>query len=255
MGHALNGSIQDALIRYKRMRGQQHAVDPRHRPRRHRDADAGREASCATEGTTREELGREAFLERVWEWQRAVRRHDHRPVQAARRVAATTVASASRSTRATSAPCSRSSCDLYDEGPDLPRPLPGQLGPRQSLGDLRPRGRGPRGHRHARTRSPTRSPTATGEIVVATVRPETMLADIAVAVHPDDERYTRAGRQARSILPLVGRELPIIADEYVKTEFGTGALKITPGPRPERLRDRPPPRARRALGDRRGRHA
>ena len=73
-------------------------------------------------------------------------------------------------------------------------------------------------------------PLASGEdvVTVATVRPETMLADIAVAVNPDDERYgALVGRTA--ILPLVGRELPIIADEYVKPEFGTGALKITPG--------------------------
>src|SRR5438552_11979775 len=67
-----------------------------------------------------------------------------------------------------------------------------------------------------------------GEIVVATVRPETMLADTAVAIHPQDERYTHLiGKTA--ILPLVGRRLPIIADDYVKPEFGTGALKITPG--------------------------
>src|SRR5439155_8988282 len=67
-----------------------------------------------------------------------------------------------------------------------------------------------------------------GTVTVATVRPETMLADTAVAVHPDDERYRDlVGRTA--ILPLVGRELPIISDEYVKPDFGTGALKITPG--------------------------
>ena len=67
-----------------------------------------------------------------------------------------------------------------------------------------------------------------GEVVVATVRPETMLADTAVAVHPDDERYAHLVGQ-EVILPLVGRALPIIADEYVKTDFGTGCLKITPG--------------------------
>ena len=67
-----------------------------------------------------------------------------------------------------------------------------------------------------------------GSVTVATVRPETMLADTAIAVNPDDERYTRlVGEDA--ILPLVGRRLPIIADEYVDPEFGTGALKITPG--------------------------
>src|ERR671920_2268920 len=63
---------------------------------------------------------------------------------------------------------------------------------------------------------------------VATVRPETMLGDTAVAVNPDDERYRHLVGKA-AILPLVGRRLPIIADEYVKTDFGTGALKITPG--------------------------
>jgi valyl-tRNA synthetase len=67
-----------------------------------------------------------------------------------------------------------------------------------------------------------------GSITVATVRPETMLGDTAVAVHPDDERYASLVG-AEVILPLVGRKLPVIADEYVKPEFGTGALKITPG--------------------------
>jgi len=67
-----------------------------------------------------------------------------------------------------------------------------------------------------------------GAVTVATVRPETMLADVAIAVHPDDERYARLVDE-KAILPLVGRKLRIIADEYVKPEFGTGALKITPG--------------------------
>ena len=66
-----------------------------------------------------------------------------------------------------------------------------------------------------------------GAITVATVRPETMLADSAIAVHPEDERYRRLIGET-AILPLVGRKLKIIADEYVKPEFGTGALKITP---------------------------
>ncbi len=65
-------------------------------------------------------------------------------------------------------------------------------------------------------------------MTVATVRPETMLADTAVAVNPDDERYRELVGET-AILPLVGRRLPIIADDYVKPEFGTGALKITPG--------------------------
>ena len=67
-----------------------------------------------------------------------------------------------------------------------------------------------------------------GSLTIATVRPETMLADTAIAVHPDDERYTRLVGET-AILPIVGRRLRIIADPYVKPEFGTGALKITPG--------------------------
>src|SRR5213076_3573863 len=67
-----------------------------------------------------------------------------------------------------------------------------------------------------------------GSITIATVRPETMLADTAIAVHPDDDRYTRLVGET-AILPIVGRRLKIIADPYVKPEFGTGALKITPG--------------------------
>ena len=70
--------------------------------------------------------------------------------------------------------------------------------------------------------------SGSGSVTVATVRPETMLADTAIAVNPDDERYSRLIGEA-AILPLVGRRLPIIADEHVDPEFGTGALKITPG--------------------------
>ena len=70
--------------------------------------------------------------------------------------------------------------------------------------------------------------SGSGAVTVATVRPETMLADTAIAVNPTDERYSRLIGEA-AILPLVGRRLPILADDYVDPEFGTGALKITPG--------------------------
>ena len=78
-----------------------------------------------------------------------------------------------------------------------------------------------------------------GELVVATTRPETMLGDTAVAVHPDDPRYqAQIGKTVRH--PFVDREIPIIADaELVDPKFGTGAVKVTPGARPQRLRDRP----------------
>ena len=94
--------------------------------------------------------------------------------------------------------------------------------------------------------------SGSGAITVATVRPETMLGDVAIAVHPEDERYRRLIGE-KAILPLVGRKLKIIADDYVKPEFGTGALKITPGLGPQRLRDRAAPRPAGDQRDRRGR--
>ena len=91
-----------------------------------------------------------------------------------------------------------------------------------------------------------------GELIVATVRPETMLADSAVAVNPDDERYA-APRRAEAMLPLVGRRLPIIADEYVKPDFGTGALKVTPAHDPNDFEIGRRHGLAQLLGDRRGR--
>ena len=70
--------------------------------------------------------------------------------------------------------------------------------------------------------------TAAPGIVVATTRPETMLGDTAVAVHPDDERYRAPGRARRCVLPVLGREIPVVADTFVDREFGTGAVKLTP---------------------------
>ena len=114
------------------------------------------------------------------------------------------------------------------EGPDLPRQLHGQLGPGHRA-RRSPTSRWSSARSRTRsTWSTTRSSRAPASVTVATVRPETMLADTAIAVNPDDERYTRLIGET-AILPLVGRRLPIIADEYVDPEFGTGALKITPG--------------------------
>ena len=88
--------------------------------------------------------------------------------------------------------------------------------------------------------------------MIATVRPATILADVAVAVHPDDERYGDAiGREV--VVPFVERRVTVIADERVDPSFGTGALKVTPGPRPDRLPDRAGAPSARAHGDRPGR--
>ena len=227
MGHALNGSIQDALIRYHRMRG-----------RRAKWILGTDHAGIATQkqvekrlgarARRREEIGREAFIERVWEWRERVRRPDHRAVQAPRRLAATTTTSASRSTSATCEAVLKVFVDLYEQGLIYRDHYMVNWDPGRgsAISDLEVEER--EVDRHALLdRLPARY--GDGELVVATVRPETMLADTAVAVHPDDERYRAPRRHDGRSLPLVGRELPIIADEYVKTDFGTGALKITPG--------------------------
>ena len=89
-------------------------------------------------------------------------------------------------------------------------------------------------------------------MTIATARPATILADVAVAVHPEDERYRElVGKEV--VVPYVERRVPVIADERVESDFGTGALKVTPGHDPTRLRDRARPRASGADGDRPGR--
>ena len=225
-------------------------VDPRHRPRRHRDADAGRAAAGKSEGTSREEIGREAFVERVWRWRE---QYGDTIIDQYKRLGA--------------------SCDYDDERFTLDERYVRAVlkvfvtlyekgliyrdnymvnwdpGSRSAISDLEVEDR-----EVTDTLYYVDYPLASGHgsVTVATVRPETMLGDTAIAVHPDDDRYTRLVGET-AILPIVGRRLRIIADDYVKPEFGTGALKITPGPRPQRLRDRPQARPRRADGDRRGR--
>ena len=227
MGHALNNSIQDCLIRTSRMRGRRDEVDPRHRPRRDRHPDPGRAGAGAR--------GHEPRGARP----RGVRRA---------RLGVARASTAARSSSSSSAWARR--CDYEDErftldegyaravldgvrralreGLHLPRPLHGQLGPGDALGDLRPRGRGPRGHRHAllhrlpagvRDRARSRSRRCAPRRCSPTPRSPCIPTTTATA--------RLVGEKA--ILPLVGRKLKIIADEYVKPEFGTGALKITPG--------------------------
>ncbi len=113
-------------------------------------------------------------------------------------------------------------------GADLPRPAAGELGPEIPVGDLRPRGRERRGEGQPLAHPLSRSRASrAGSSRVATTRPETMLGDTGVAVHPDDPRYSDlVGKHA--ILPLVGRRIPIVADSYSDPEKGTGAVKITP---------------------------
>jgi len=225
MGHALNGSVQDTLVRYHRMRGRRtkwilgtdHAGIATQKQV---------ERAVAEEGTSREAMGREAFVERVWEW---TRRYGGTIIDQLKRLGASCDYDQERFTlddgyvRAVQ----KVFVDLYAKG-FIYRDnymVNWDPGSRSAISDLEVEDR-----QVTDTLYHIAYPLAhgDGEIVVATVRPETMLADTAVAVHPADERYSHLiGRAA--ILPLVGRELPIIADEYVKPDFGTGALKITPG--------------------------
>jgi valyl-tRNA synthetase len=224
MGHALNNSIQDVLIRSHRMAGFEtlwicgtdHAGIA---------TQAQVEKALAREGLTRNDLGREAFVERVWEWRAE---YGGTIIGQLRRLGATLDFSRERFTldegyvRAVQ----HTFVDLYNKGHVYRDNYmvnwdPG-LG--SAISDLEVEDREVT---DALVQIAYPLADGSGELIVATVRPETMLGDTAVAVHPDDERY-RHLVGATCILPLVGRELPIVADAYVKPEFGTGALKITP---------------------------
>ena len=226
MGHALNGSIQDVLVRLNRMRGKRtkwilgtdHAGIATQRQV---------EKKLVAEGTTREQVGREAFNAHVWQWRDL---YGGQIIEQFKRLGATLDYEDERFTmdeRYVRAVL-RVFVDLHQQGLIYRDHyiVNWDPGVRSAISDLEVEER----EGVVDTLFEIAYPLAGGggELVVATVRPETMLADTAIAVHPDDERYAQlVGREA--ILPLVGRRLPIIADEYVKTDFGTGALKVTPG--------------------------
>ena len=224
MGHALNGSVQDALIRINRMRGRNtlwtlgtdHAGIA---------TQAVVEKELATEGRSREELGREAFTERVWAWKE---QYGSTIIEQYQRLGASCDYERERFTldegyvRAVY----RVFAELYRKGwiyRDYYM-VNWDPGTQSAISDLEVENR-----EVTDTLYEIAYPLEDGgELIVATVRPETMLADTAVAVNPADERYKGVvGRHA--ILPLVDRRLPVIADQHVDPEFGTGALKITPG--------------------------
>ena len=225
MGHALNGSIQDTLIRYHRMLGQRtkwiFGTD-------HASIATQRQVERELEslGTSREELGREAFIERTWSWRE---RYGATIVEQYKRLGASCDYSDERFTLdpAYADAVLRVFVELYESG-YIHRDnymVNWDPGSRSAISDLEVEER-----EETDTLYSIAYPLAdgSGELVVATVRPETMLADSAVAVNPSDARYARlVGSEV--LLPLVGRRLTVIADDYVKPEFGSGALKVTPG--------------------------
>jgi valyl-tRNA synthetase len=225
MGHALNGSMQDALVRMNRMRGR-NALWVLGTDHAGIATQAVVEKELKAEGKTRQELGREAFVERVWEWKEV---YGSRIVEQYKRLGASCDYERERFTldegyvRAVY----RVFVQLYEKG-YIYRDnymVNWDPGSHSAISDLEVENREVEDTLYSIDYPVEGSDRV---LTVATVRPETMLADTAVAVNPDDERYAElVGRHC--VLPLVGRRLPIVADEHVDPEFGTGALKITPG--------------------------
>ncbi|MAB77937.1 MAG: valine--tRNA ligase [Planctomycetes bacterium] len=227
VGHALNGALQDIVIRFQRMRGRDALWLP--------GTDHAGIATQAVvekqlyldEGKTRQDIGREAFVEKIWEWKEV---HGNKILEQYRRLGA--------------------SCDWtrtrFTFEPHMSRAV------REAFVRLWEKGLIYRGARLVNWDCTLQTAVSDDEVemtalkgklyflrypvkevdgahlTVATTRPETMLGDTGVAVHPEDERYKDlVGKHV--LLPFVGREIPIVADVTVEREFGTGAVKVTPG--------------------------
>ncbi|MBQ9793724.1 MAG: valine--tRNA ligase [Clostridia bacterium] len=224
MGHALDNTLQDILVRYKRMCGYNTLWVP-----------GTDHASIATEakiveamkkdGVTKEDIGREAFLERAWEWNRV---YGGRITEQLKKIG--TSCDWSRQRFTLDEGCSKAVQDvfvnLYDKGliyrgNRIINWCPHCL---TSISDAEVEYEDQAGH-FWHLRYPVKD--SDEYIYLATTRPETLLGDTAVAVNPKDERYAHlVGKMV--ILPLVGREIPVVADDYVEMDFGTGVVKITP---------------------------
>jgi valyl-tRNA synthetase len=225
MGHALNGTVQDVLTRLNRMRGRNTlwALGTDHAGIA---TQAVVERGLRDEGTSREEIGREAFVERVWQWRRG---YGSTIVEQYKRLGASCDYERERFTLDDSyvRAVYRVFVALYEKG-YIYRDnymVNWDPGTHSAISDLEVVNR-----EVTDTLYHIDYPVEGSHrvLTVATVRPETMLADTAVAVHPGDDRYRDVVGE-HCILPLVGRRLPVITDEFVDPEFGTGALKITPG--------------------------
>ena len=224
MGHAFQDTIMDSLIRYHRMSGKRTLWQPG-------TDHAGIatqmvvERQLAAAGTSRHDLGRDAFLEKVWEWKAESGGTITRQM---RRLGASTDWSRERFTMddGSNHAVKEAFVRLFDDGLIYRGKRLVNWDPvlQTAVSDLEVISEEEQGSMW-HFRYPLTD--GSGSLVVATTRPETMLGDTAVAVNPDDERY--ASFIGKTItLPLVGREIPIIADSYVDAAFGTGCVKITP---------------------------
>ena len=224
MGHALDETMQDILIRWRRMQGYSALWLP-----------GTDHASIATEakiveamkkeGVTKEDLGREGFLARAWQWKET---YGGRIVEQLKKLGSSCDWERERFTLDDG--CSEAVREvfvkLYEKGliyrgERIINWCPHCL---TSISDAEVEYEEQQGH-FWHLRYPFKD--GSGELILATTRPETLLGDTAVAVHPEDERYKDLIGKLL-VLPLVGREIPVVADEYVDREFGTGVVKITP---------------------------
>ena len=225
MGHALDETLQDILVRYKRMQG----FDTLWVPGTDHAGIATQikveEYLRENEGITRYDLGREKFLERVWEWKQ---KYGDRIINQLKKLGSSCDWSRERFTMDEG--CSKAVREvfvsLYEKGLIYRGNRIINWCPkcRTALSDAEVEYEEQAGH-FWHIRYPIKG--SDGYVIIATTRPETLLGDTAVAVSPEDERYTELVGKTL-ILPLVGREIPVIADEYVDKEFGTGCVKITP---------------------------
>ncbi|MBI5943730.1 MAG: valine--tRNA ligase [Chloroflexi bacterium] len=225
IGHAMFVSVEDLMIRYHRMKGFSTLWVP-----------GSDHAGIATqlmverdllkEGSNREELGREKFVARTWEWKHKYGGMIYNQI---RRLGASCDWDRERFTldEGLSRAVREAFVRLYEKGLIYrgPRLINWSPGLKTAVSDLEVE----YSEEEAKLYYFKYMIADSDEFIpVATIRPETILGDTAVAVHPEDERYKKfIGRKA--IVPILGREIPVIADEYVSMEFGTGALKITPG--------------------------
>ncbi|MCX7571387.1 valine--tRNA ligase [Tumebacillus sp. DT12] len=224
MGHALNLSIQDALVRRKRMQG----FDTLWLPGTDHAGIATQakvEGQLREQGISRYDLGREKFLEKVWEWKEFSQDTIHAQWS---KLGISVDYSRERFTldEGLSQAVRTVFVKLYEKGLIYrgKRIINWDPAQRTALSDIEVIYKDVQGALY-HMRYPLED--GTGSITVATTRPETMLGDTAVAVHPEDDRYKdMVGKNV--VLPITGRLIPIVADEYVDKEFGSGAVKITP---------------------------
>ena len=221
MGHAMDATLQDILTRFKRMQGYEALWLPGTDHAGIATQIKVEEELRTKEGLTRYDLGREKFLQRVWEWKE---KYGNRIVEQQKKMGASCDWSSSRFTMDEG--CSRAVCELYDKGliykgSRIINWCPHCL---TALSDAEVEYVDKPGHLWY-----IRYPLAdgSGDIVVATTRPETMMGDTGVAVNPEDEKFKHLiGKKC--ILPIMNREIPIVGDEYCEIGFGTGAVKMTP---------------------------